>query len=154
MSRSVNAILMALCLSPLTALAEVHIAGPVEYGLFQSPVAEYAAGERLLTQNTQAIEQTTLIPARLGSRFGLRYSLKGKQPGEAPLTLLYLTPGITTPDGLRHDKIVLEQPLAANASQDVMAFEFSEPYEVVAGTWEFMVFQGDRLLARQSFEVR
>ena len=40
------------------------------------------------------------------------------------------------------------------AGADLMAFEFSETYEVVPGEWRFMVFQGDRLLAEQSFEVR
>ena len=35
-----------------------------------------------------------------------------------------------------------------------MAYEFSEDYEIVPGVWQFMVFQGDRLLAQQRFEVR
>ena len=154
MQRFKRILLLSLSLSPFAAVAEVNINGPVEYGLFQSPYQDYQSGERLLTQNNQTIKQTELIPAKLGSRFGLRYTLSGKQASELPLTLLYLTPGVVTPDGLRHDKIVVEQPLAVNAAQDVMAFEFSEDYEVVPGTWEFMVFQGDRLLAQQSFEVR
>lgn len=141
-------------LLPTMALADVQLTGSVEYGIFQSPLQQYEPGERLLTQNSQTIEQTSVIPAQLGSRFGLRYSLSGKQVGEEPLTLLYLTPGLVTPDGRRHDKIVVQQPLAANAVQDVMAYEFSENYEVVPGVWQFMVFQGDRLLVQQRFEVR
>lgn len=141
-------------LLPTMALADVQLTGPLEYGIFQSPLQQYEPGERLLTQNSQTIEQTSVIPAQLGSRFGLRYSLSGKQAGEEPLTLLYLTPGLVTPDGRRHDKIVVQQPLAANAVQDVMAYEFSENYEVVPGVWQFMVFQGDRLLVQQRFEVR
>lgn len=141
-------------LLPTMALADVQLTGPLEYGIFQSPLQQYEPGERLLTQNSQTIEQTSVIPAQLGSRFGLRYSLSGKQAGEEPLTLLYLTPGVVTPDGRRHDKIVVQQPLAANAVQDVMAYEFSENYEVVPGVWQFMVFQGDRLLVQQRFEVR
>lgn len=141
-------------LLPTMTLADVQLSGPVEYGIFQSPLQQYEPGERLLTQNSQTIEQTSVIPAQLGSRFGLRYSLSGKQVGEEPLTLLYLTPGLVTPDGRRHDKIVVQQPLAANAVQDVMAYEFSENYQVVPGVWQFMVFQGDRLLVQQRFEVR
>ncbi len=147
-------LVLALSLAPLAAVAEVYVTGPVEYGLFHSPYQEYQPGERLLTQNNQTIEQTDVIPAKLGSRFGLRYSLTGKSATEMPLTLIYLTPGVITPDGQRHDKIVVQQPLAINAPQDVMAYEFSENYEVVPGTWHFMVFQGDRLLAQQRFEVR
>jgi hypothetical protein len=37
---------------------------------------------------------------------------------------------------------------------DVMAFEFTEPHEIVAGRWHLMVFQGDRKLAEQAFHVR
>lgn len=149
-----HAIVMTLSLLSSATFAEVKVAGPVEYGIFQSQYEEFKPGERLLTQNNQTIEQTSVIPAKLGSRFGLRYTLEGKQASELPLTLIYLTPGVITPDGLRHDKIVVEQPLALNAPQDVMAFEFSDNYEIVKGTWQFMVFQGDRLLAQQSFEVR
>ncbi len=147
-------LLLAMSLSPVAAMAEVNVTGPVEYGIFETPYQEYQPGERLLTQNSQTIEQTTLIPAKLGSRFGLRYSLSGKQASEMPLTLIYLTPGVITPDGQRHDKIVVQQPLAVNAAQDVMAYEFSENYEVVPGVWQFMVFQGDRLLTQQRFEVQ
>lgn len=35
-----------------------------------------------------------------------------------------------------------------------MAFEFSEHNEVVPGEWHFLLFQGDRKLAEQRFEVR
>ena len=142
-----------LLLSAL-ASAQVQVQGPVEYGLFISNAKEFAPGERLLTRSDQVIEPTQVIPAKLGSKFGLRYSLAGKQAGDAPLTLLYLTPGVVTPDGLRHDKFVVQQPMVQGAGADLMAFEFSETYEVVPGEWRFMVFQGDRLLAEQSFEVR
>lgn len=142
-----------LLLSAL-ASAQVQVQGPVEYGLFISNAKEFAPGERLLTRSDQIIEPTQVIPAKLGSKFGLRYSLAGKQAGDAPLTLLYLTPGVVTPDGLRHDKFVVQQPMVQGAGADLMAFEFSETYEVVPGEWRFMVFQGDRLLAEQTFEVR
>ena len=108
----------------------------------------------MLTRSKQPIERTEVIPAKLGSKFGMRYSLTGKTAGDAPLTLLYLTPGITTPDGKRHDKFVVVQQLVPDAPQDVMAFEFSEPHEVVAGEWHFLVFQDDRKLAEQRFQVR
>ena len=142
-----------LLLSAL-ASAQVQVQGPVEYGLFISNAKEFAPGERLLTRSDQVIEPTQAIPAKLGSKFGLRYSLVGKQAGDAPLTLLSLTPGVVTPDGLRHDKFVVQQPMVQGAGADLMAFEFSETYEVVPGEWRFMVFQGDRLLAEQTFEVR
>ncbi len=146
--------LIVLTLLPTLVMAEVQVQGPVEFGLFESQYHDYKPGERLLTQSAQTIKSTTQIPAKLGTRFGVRFSLAGKKPGEVPLTLMYLTPGVISPDGTRHDKIELRQAIAVNAPQDVMAFEFSERYEVVPGQWRFLVFQGDRLLLEQSFEVQ
>ena len=84
----------------------------------------------------------------------MRYSLAGKREGEPPLTLLYLTPGVVTPDGQRHDKFEVQKKLVVGAPQDVMAFEFTEHHEVVPGEWHFIVYQGDRKLAEQRFMVR
>ncbi|MGQ7818587.1 DUF3859 domain-containing protein [Metapseudomonas furukawaii] len=146
--------LVALGLASGMALADVRVEGPVEYGIFESRYQDFQPGERVLTRSDQSIQRTEVIPAKLGTKFGLRYSLVGKRENDTPLTLLYLTPGVVSPDGKRHDKFMLEQKMAPGAPLDVMAFEFTEPHEVVPGEWRFMVFQGDRLLAQQVFSVR
>ena len=148
------ATLLAISLISTPLLAEVKVQGEVEYGIFQSQVQDFEPGQRVLTNQQQAIETTQVIPAKLGTKFGLRYQLAGKRKGDQPLTLLYLTPGVVTPDGLRHDKFVVQQEMAEAAVADVMAYEFSEYHEVVPGEWQFMVFQGDRKLVEQRFEVR
>jgi hypothetical protein len=134
--------------------AEIRVEGSLEYGIFTSAHKDFEPGERVLTNATQEIETTINIPARLGMKFGMRYTLIGKSATDTPLTLLYLTPGVITPDGQRHDKFVVEQTALQSSGQDLMAFEFSENYELVPGEWHFMVFQGDRLLAEQRFMVR
>lgn len=134
--------------------AEVQVQGPVEYGVFASDYQDFQEGERVLTRSNQQIEPSDEIPAKLGTKFGVRYSLTGKTASEAPLTLLYLTPGVVTPDGKRHDKFVVTQKLVPGAAEDVMAFEFTEAHEVVPGEWHFMVFQDDRKLLEQRFTVR
>ena len=116
-----SSILVGGLLLSALASAEVQVQGPVEYGIFISNAKEFAPGERLLTRSDQVIEPTQVIPAKLGSKFGLRYTLAGKQVGDAPLTLLYLTPGVVTPDGLRHDKFVVQQPMVQGAGADLMA---------------------------------
>jgi hypothetical protein len=146
--------LAALMLMTGLVQAEVRVEGPVEYGIFASDYQDFQPGERVLSRSSQDIERTELIPAKLGTKFGMRYSLAGKAVDGAPLTLLYLTPGVTTPDGLRHDKFVVTQKLVPGAPQDVMAFEFSETHEMVPGEWHFLVFQDDRKLAEQRFIVR
>ncbi|MCY1281548.1 hypothetical protein D9M68_241330 [compost metagenome] len=136
------------------AQAEVRIEGPVEHGIFISQARDLQPGERVLMRSNQQIETTDEIPARLGTKFGLRFSLSGKRADDVPLTLLYLTPGVVGPDGQRHDKFEVVQKMVVGAPQDVMAFEFTEPYEMVPGEWHFLVFQGDRKLAEQRFSVR
>jgi hypothetical protein len=61
---------------------------------------------------------------------------------------------VFSPAGTRHDKFVVVQKLVPGAAQDDMAFEFTERHEVVPGAWHFMVFQDDRKLLEQRFEVR
>ena len=146
--------LAALMLASGLATAEVRVEGPVEYGVFVSQYKDFQPGERVLTQSNQTIEHTDTVPAKLGTKFGIRYTLQGKAADDTPLTLLYFTPGVTTPDGKRHDKFVVEQKLVPGAPQDVMAYEFTEAHEVVPGEWQFMVFQGDRLLVQKRFTVR
>lgn len=146
---------LALGLSANLALADVRVEGPVEFGVFASaPIKDPQPGERVLTRANQPIEQTEVVPARLGTKFGVRYRLLGKSETEQPLTLLYFTPGLVGPDGKRQDKIELQQKLVVGAPQDVMAFEFTEHHEMVPGEWRFMVFQGDRKLLEQEFVVR
>ncbi|MHB9796407.1 DUF3859 domain-containing protein [Pseudomonas sp. MT3] len=136
-----------------SAFAEVRVNGPVEYGVFVTNYKDYQPGERVLTRSQEQLESTTRVPAKLGTKFGLRYQLSGKQEGDAPLTLLYFTPGVVTPDGQRHDKFEVVQKLVVGAPTDVMAYQFTENHEVVQGQWRFMVFQGDRLLAEKTFTV-
>ena len=145
---------LALGLSANLALAEVRVEGPIEYGVFATQFKDPQPGERVLTRTNQPIEQTDQVPARLGTKFGVRYRLVGKTETEQPLTLMYFTPGLVGPDGKRQDKIELMQKLVVGAPQDVMAFEFTEHHEVVPGEWQFMVFQGDRKLVEQRFQVR
>jgi hypothetical protein len=134
--------------------AEVRVEGPIEYGVFASNYQEFQEGERVLTRSSQHIEPGAVIPAKLGTKFGLRFTLAGKEVSGSPLTLLYLTPGVVTPQGSRHDKFVVTQQLVPGSPQDVMAFEFTERYEVVPGEWHFIVFQDDRKLVEQRFTVR
>lgn len=146
---------MAACmLLASQAMADVQVVGEVEYGVFTTQYQDFQPGERVLSRAAQPIERTDVIPAKLGTKFGMRYSLQGKTVDGTPLTLLYLTPGVVTPEGKRHDKFVVVQKLAVGAPEDVMAFQFTEHHEIVPGEWQFMVFQDDRKLLEQRFTVR
>lgn len=64
--------------------ADVRVEGLVEYGIFSSQYQDFQPGERVLTRSNQDIERTEQIPAKLGTKFGMRYSLAGKREGEPP----------------------------------------------------------------------
>ncbi|MGE6531712.1 DUF3859 domain-containing protein [Pseudomonas sp. NPDC077382] len=146
--------LLVSLLLPGLAHAEVHVTGPIEVGVFESRYQDQQPGERVLVSGEQRILETDQIPMKIGTKFGLRYRLEGKRADDVPLTLMYFTPGVVDPNGQRHDRYEVVQKLVPDATLDVMAFEFTEPYELVAGEWRFMVFQGDRQLTEQRFEVR
>ena len=141
-----------LAITPF-AQADVQLQGQPEAGLFVTQERDAKPGERVLTRATDEIRPTTVIPARLGTRFGLRFSLSGKSASEAPISMLYFTPGVVTPDGQRHDKFEVHQKLDAATPNEVMAFEFTDEWEVVPGEWRFEVYQGDRRLLSQRFLV-
>lgn len=151
--RSFRPLLFVLFL-PGLAMADVRVAGPVEAGVFESRYQDQQPGERVLTRGDQRINATQVVPARIGTKFGLRYRLEGKRADDTPLTLLYLTPGVIDPNGERHDRYEVVQKLVPDAPLDVMAFEFTETHELVPGQWHFLVFQGDRKLAEHRFDVR
>ena len=145
--------LIALGLASGVAMADVRVEGPIEFGVFESRYQDYQPGERVLTSSTQNILPTDQVPAKLGTKFGMRYTLVGKRERH-PADPALPHPGRDHPDGVRHDKFEVIQKMAPGAPQDVMAYEFTETHEVVPGEWRFLVFQGDRLLAEKRFDVR
>jgi len=70
----------------IPAQAQVEVVGPVEYGIFETSKDDFQPGERVLSRRDQPIRQTIEVPAKLGSKFGLRYRLSGKREGDTPLT--------------------------------------------------------------------
>lgn len=123
-----------------------------EAGIFQAPAVQLEEGERLLNAGGEEIVATRAIPAELGVKFGIRFTLAGKAPGNR-VKYLYLTPGVVHPDGARHDKYEVVRELSVTAGFHLIAFQFTEEYEIVPGEWQFMVFEGDRLLLKESFAV-
>lgn len=136
-------------------IAEVKVKRPYETGIFISNYQDYKEGEIYISSNKQKIADTNNIPAKLGTRFGVRYELD-YMPYEKPLRvkLLYLTPGIINPiNGERQDKIEVVQDLSPDSPHYLIAYEFSEEYEIVPGEWRMFVFVNDRMLLEETFIV-
>lgn len=160
MTTRVRSTLLRLTLAILTTLfthsayAEMQISD-LETGLFTRPHLKLKEGERLLVGGSkETVEATKQFKAELGTKFGIRFNVTGKSLNKPNVvTMLYLTPGIVEKDGLRHDKYTVTKDLDINASSHDMAFQITETYEQVPGVWEFMIFDGDKLLVRDFFEL-
>jgi hypothetical protein len=63
-------------------------------------------------------------------------------------------PVFVDPNGQRHDRCEVVERLVRAAILHVMAFEFIEPYEVVARELRSIELQGERQLAEERLEVR
>jgi|GEM_PF-62628 len=144
-------VLLFLSLSA-TASAELNVI-MVESGVFERRGVTSEPGTLVISSGPEQIIPTKKVIAKLGTKFGIRYSLGGKQKTNNLVTLLYLTPGIIDPGGERHDKYVEVKDLGFSSGSHTIAFQITEPYELVPGTWQMMVFEKDRLLVKESFEV-
>lgn len=151
MFHKVAVFLLALTISATTT-AEIRLQS-YQSGVFQRPDVKLSDGERYFSRGKEQIIKTSEVPAKLGSKFGIRYQLTGKKSEQNLVTYLYLTPGVTEPDGTRHDKYVEIVDVKPNVKSHVAAFEFTDSYEIVEGTWELFIFVEDRLLIRKKFNV-
>lgn len=125
----------------------------VEAGLFVRPKMDLESGEFVVSGKREDIQPTQKIVAQLGTKFGIRYSVDGKKETGNRVTLLYLTPGVVDSSGERHDKYVEVKDLRIGAGHHTMAFQMTDDYELVPGTWQMMIFEKDRLLVKETFEV-
>ena len=128
-----RSILTLLMLSgSITAMAEMQLKS-YQSGVFQRSDVKLEDGERLVSGSREQIRETDRVRAKLGSKFGVRYSLNGKKSSGNRVTYLYLTPGVVELDGTRHDKYEEVVELQADVGSHVAAFEFTESWEAVPG---------------------
>ena len=151
MLHKVAATLLILAIST-AASAELRLQS-FQSGVFQRPDVKLSDGDQFFSRKKEQIIPTQEVPAKLGSKFGIRYQLRGKKTSQNLVTYLYLTPGVVEPDGTRRDKYVETVDLKHNVASHVAAFQFTESYEIVEGIWELLIFVEDRLLIRKKFNV-
>jgi hypothetical protein len=134
----------------------------VEYGIFSAQVTERpaisgaVAGVGDTLSDVRLVETTKTIPARLGVEFGFRYKIYG-QPNGAEIQLKKITlvpqPGLRNPNTgntLVRGEIVYTEKIGVTRYK---GYHFDDPWELVPGTWTFELWQGDRKLASQEFNV-
>ena len=127
----------------------------IEAGVFsRASKIEAEDGDKVFYGSTsEVVTPTEKIPAEIGTKFGVRFNLGGKSRDQGRVQMLYLTPGVVDDKGSRHDKYEILHVLDRSLSDHVMAFEITEAFEQVPGSWTFLVFEEDRLLLKQQFEL-
>jgi|SRR5262245_37122910 len=100
------------------------------------------------------VEATTTIPATVGVMFGFQYNTFGSR-GFATLKFVTLLPE----PGMRDPKTgavklrgeYLEKVMVGG--MEFKGYSFDHSWEIVTGVWTFEIWDGDRKLASQSFNV-
>ncbi|MBE7495022.1 MAG: DUF3859 domain-containing protein [Verrucomicrobiaceae bacterium] len=128
--------------------AEVTEAGT--YTILKSFAVPGAAQEERSFILTEA---TTNVPARLGTCFGFRYTVRGT-PAKAPvvLTIIAEHPPFKNPKtGKTETKTKHE--LQASIGPSLTSHVLEQPGELVPGKFKFEVWHQDKKLCEQSFTI-
>ena len=96
---------------------------------------------------------TTNIPARIGTRFGFRYTIHGT-PSNAPIVLKMVGehPPFKDPKTGKSQSRD-EYELQSWIGQTYASYSLDEEWELVPGKWKFEVWHKDKKLCEQSFTV-
>jgi len=98
-------------------------------------------------------QATTNVPARIGTRFGFRYTIHGT-PSNAPiaLTMVGEHPPLKDPKTGKtqtRDEYELESWIG----QTYTSYSFDNEWELIPGRWNFEVWHKGKKLCEQSFTV-
>ncbi len=145
-------LVLSSCCCAGSVVAELNLIS-ADAGVFERLEASSEQDAILISGRVETIRPTNKVVAKIGTKFGIRFRVSGKKEAGNLVTLLYLTPGIVDLGGLRHDKYLQTKDLPASAGDHTMAFQIVEPNELVPGIWQMMVFEKDRLLVKETFEV-
>ena len=92
-------------------------------------------------------------PGTSSHGFGLSFSFNAPDGRSAMLTYLFVSPPLRDPTTGR---VIERQTIlraTAQGGPHWTAFDFEEPWELVPGEWTIIIVDGDRQLARRSFQV-
>ena len=132
-----------------------------EYGIYRAHVTnEISAlgtptGTVALVNEIKLVQATTTVPARLGVSFGIRFKIVGRKGGSVNLKMVTLIPqpGIRNPKtgntSVRSEYLRTKKINSVHYSD----YSFDSPWEIVAGKWTLEIWDGNRKLASQSFNV-
>jgi hypothetical protein len=155
-------LVFAICGAPFIVMAaDIEGAEILKFGIYKADFIRKeeapgaAAGIQHIVQNVVLAEQTTKIPARVGTRFGFEYVIKGRPVGATiDLTYKYLHPRMTNPEtkqSFTSQEVASENEVVGEAG--FIAYSLTYKWEAVVGEWTLQVFYGDKKLAEKFFYI-
>jgi hypothetical protein len=103
------------------------------------------------------LTDATAVTAGTGMGIGVRFRTVGRATSAvARLRSVWKipSPGIVNPTNGNTYRTSVVDFTAAIGVEDTRGYGFDAPWEVVPGEWTLQIFQGDRLLLEQTFQVR
>jgi hypothetical protein len=134
----------------------------VEAGIYRAETAsiEQAPGtatrQRNILSETKLVAATTRVEAKLGVHFGMRYRVLGQPSGvTVKLTSTTLYPGAGLKNPLTNRPVARGEHMlfATVGAINYRGYVFEHGWEMVPGVWTFEIWDGNRKLASQTFEV-
>jgi hypothetical protein len=131
-----------------------------EYGIFDKVSIGPRKEPGMLTGEIDQVptvklkERTTIIPAVLGTSFGITLKLKGTPAGErVNCWTRWIHPKLTNPEtkqSSEREEAPSRYPIGEVIST---GYTFGHPWELVPGTWTVQVFWDWKLVAEKTFNV-
>jgi hypothetical protein len=139
--------------------AEVRWAGIVaNEGFKEVPSQGAPSGTTvILDERARSGEETDKIPARLGTKFGVKYALQGAPEGVyAGIREVWRfpVPGITNQKTGKTSHEQVDRAIVQVTDKEIFSgYALLYDWELVPGIWTFEVWTGERLLLKQRFDV-
>lgn len=159
----------ALTLLALTGCASVQRPiGPtaklLSYGTYTAEIIQHIPAPTIfrdadLLGEPTLVSQTTNIPCKIGTHFGVLFDVEGLKDEQFPysLTVVWKFPKLTRPDGEESSETKgrwpIDKPSTWATKEIPIGWKFEEPFELVSGTWTVEIYYAEHSILRQSFHV-
>lgn len=154
-------LLVAAAGSRVTCAQAIKKIDVIDFGIYrgkhikQEDAPHTPAGVLGYVANLELVEKTAMIPALREGRFGLEFKIIGQTGATVRLKFIILIPQPGIQNGDTGNKLIRAEYFRDLVVGEVgyMGYKFDYPWEIVLGNWIFEIWDGDRRLALQSFNI-
>lgn len=121
--------------------------------IVHAPQSTTGIAQRVSASSVRRAKASTTVPGRIGVRFGFRYRIIGDGQSVTLRRIVHIPePGVHNPE----KAIILTSEVHAETAigpLEIAGYQFGHDWEIVPGSWTIELWDGDRKLASQSFQV-